>query len=67
MRDALILDLPRNVKEEDRRKLRAGSFRGEDLFVPDVVDEADRALKGFNTQQASINMMNLRQNASYCG
>ncbi len=64
-RDVLIADLPHNVKEEDRRKLRAGSFRGRDLFVPDVVDEADRSLKGFNAQQASINMMSLRQNASY--
>ncbi len=50
----LIMDLPRNIKEEDCHKLRAGSFRGRDLFVPEVVDEADRALKGFNAQQASL-------------
>ncbi len=64
-RDALITDLPRNAKEEDRRKLRTGSFRGKDLFVPDVVEAADLALKGFNVQQASINMMSLKQNTSY--
>ncbi len=47
-RDALIADLPHNVKEEDRQKLRTSSFRGRDLFVPDVVEATDLVLKGFN-------------------
>ncbi len=63
--DAMISALPRNVKEEDIRKLQTVSCRGEDLFIPDTVEAAEQALRGYNTQQALLNMMSLKQNTSY--